>query len=54
MHVRCIVEVWSMTEDRGMCETWTKDLEPSPSAKMAWLSNFTIAVFSLYSMLASC
>ena len=29
-------------------------LEPSPSAKIAWRSNLTIAFFSLHSMLASC
>ena len=32
----------------------SKVLEPSPSAKMAQLSNFTIVVFSLHSVLASC
>ena len=46
-HVRRIVEAWSMTENRDMDKS--EVFEPSPSAKMAWRSNFTLAVFSLTS-----
>ena len=54
-----------MTEVRGMLRHGRKDafekfadiskvLEPSPSTKMTWCSNFTFAVFLLHSVLASC